>query len=85
MSNDRKRFAADVPAKAMQAIMNKRRPIAEPALESSNFARKRVKNENQWRGLSIELFDLERLSEPAYVSKIVFQWFNASHARQFSG
>ena len=75
MSNDRESFAADVPAKAMQAI-NQRRPIADPALESSDFARKSVKNENQSRDLSIELFLLERLSEPAYVSKIAQVFFS---------
>ena len=75
MSNDRERFAADPPAKAMQAI-NERRPIVDPALESSDFARKSVKNENQSRDLSIELFDLERLSEPAYVSKIAQMFFS---------
>lgn len=76
MSNDRERFAADLPAKAMQAIMIERRPIAEPALESSDFARKRVKNKNQSCDLSIELFLLERLSEPAYVSKIAQVFFS---------
>jgi hypothetical protein len=75
MSNYRERFAADLPAKAMQAI-NQRRPIADPALESSDFARKSVKNENQSRDLSIELFILERLSEPAYVSKIAQVFFS---------
>jgi hypothetical protein len=55
MSNDRESFAADVPAKAMQAI-NQRRPIADPALESSDFSRKSVKNENQSRPLSMSYF-----------------------------
>jgi hypothetical protein len=75
MSNDRERFAADLPAKAMQAI-NQRRSIADPALESSDFARKSVKNQNQSRDLSIELFILERLSKPAYVSKIAQVFFS---------
>jgi hypothetical protein len=75
MPNDRELFAADVPAKAVQAI-NERRPIADPALENSDFARKGIKNEYQSRGLSIELFHLERLSEPAYVSKIVRVFFS---------
>jgi hypothetical protein len=56
--------------------MIERRPIAEPALESSDFARKRVKNKNQSCDLSIELFLLERLSEPAYVSKIAQVFFS---------
>ena len=76
VSNDRESFAADVAAKATQAIMNELRPIADPALESSDFARKGVKNQNQSRDLSIELFDLERLSEPAYVSKIARVFFS---------
>jgi len=80
MSNDRERFAADLPAKAMQAI-TEHRPIADPALESSDFARKGVKNQNQSRDLSIELFLLERLSEPAYVSKIAQVFFSGRIVR----
>jgi len=74
--NDRERFAANVPAKAAQAFTIKRGRITDSALESSDFARERVKNENQSRDLSIELFDLERLSEPAYVSKIAQVFFS---------
>ena len=76
MTNDRERFAADLPAKAMQAI-TERGPIADASLESSDFARKGVKNQNQSRDLSIELSDMERLSEPAYVSKIAQVFFSA--------
>jgi len=76
MSNHREHFAADLPAKAMQAIMIERRPIADSALESSDLARKSIKNQNQSRDLSIELFILERLSEPAYVSKIAQVFFS---------
>jgi len=76
MSNDREIFAANVPAKAMQAIINERRPIDDPALESSDFARKGVKDENQSRGLSIEFLIQGRLSEPAYVSKIARVFFS---------
>ena len=56
--------------------MRERGRIADPAPENSDFARKGIKNEYQSRDLSIELFDLERLSEPAYVSKIARVFFS---------
>jgi hypothetical protein len=53
--NDRECLATDVPAKATQAFLSERSRIADPSPESSDFARKRVKNENQSRRLCIEL------------------------------
>jgi hypothetical protein len=55
MSDHRESFAADVPAKAAQSFMSEPRPIADPSLENSDFARKGVKNKNQSGSLSIEL------------------------------
>jgi hypothetical protein len=75
MSNDRELFAPDVPAKATKALARECGRVVDPAPENSDFARKGIKDEYQSRDLSIELFDLERLSEPAYVSKIARVFF----------
>ena len=76
MSNDRELFTPDVPPKATKALARECGRVVDPAPKNSDFARKGIKDEYQSRDLSIELFDLERLSEPAYVSKIARVFFS---------
>ena len=67
--DDRKLFAADLRAEAMQAVESERSTIAQAALEWRDLPRERVKEKNQSRDLILD-FRNARLSEPSDTSKI---------------
>jgi hypothetical protein len=77
MADDSEVFAADLCAKAMQAVESERSATAEPALERRDLAREGVKEKNQSRGLILD-FRSARLSEPSNASKIVPVGFTLS-------
>jgi len=74
-------FAADLRAKAMQAVESERSATAEPALERRDLAREGIKEKNQSRVLILD-FRSTHLSEPSDASKIVPVFFNLSLVRQ---
>jgi hypothetical protein len=82
MANDSDLFAADLRAKAMQAVEGEWSATADPALERRDLAREGVKEKNQSRDLILD-FRNACLSEPSDASRIVpvvftlslFCWF----------